>query len=164
MSEQIQGSLSDEEEQIARVMRDLLGSLPEGAATLEIKRDPSGVIFRLRPANKRSAAFGIHYDGCTDVFFGRGTTFELPLESGLPKDADFEAIMQWARAMGQAVIAGECKERAGFLGVRGTIWVNRKAFRVTSFIHFRLLPRTFHYAPYHAQGPVVREASRATSL
>jgi hypothetical protein len=66
-------------------------------------------------------------DGCIDVFFGNhGTTFELPFESGLPKDAGLDSIMQWAKEMGLAVLAGKCRERAGFLGVRGTIWVKEK--------------------------------------
>lgn len=149
MSEHALGSLSDEEEQIARVMRDLLASLPQGVATLETNRGPSGMILQLRPANKKSAAFGIHYDGCVDVFFGRGSTFELPYESGLPKDADFKAVLQWARAMGQAVIAGECKERFGFLGIRGTIRIGAKnVYRSTNFFHPRLVPKSVQYAAY----------------
>lgn len=139
----------DEEEQIAHLMRELLAGLPEGSATLGTKRDRSGTVFYLKPSNKNSAEFGIHYDGCVDVFFGKfGTTFELPWESGLPKDADFEATLSWAKAMGLAVIAGRCKERAGFFGVRGTIEVKEKPFRVTNFFHLRPFPKTFRYAPY----------------
>ena len=88
-------------------------------------------------------------DGSIDVFFGdHGATFELPCESGLSKDADFDSVMQWAKDVGLVVIAGKCKERAGFLSVRGTIWVRGKAYRITNFFHLRLFPKTFHYLPY----------------
>jgi hypothetical protein len=140
-----------QKEEIARLMQELLAGIPEGSATLGTRRDHSGIVFYLKPSNKKSAEFGIHYDGCLDVFFGKFTTFELPCESGLPKDADFEATLSWAKAMGLAVIAGSCKERAGFFGVRGTIEVNGKPYRVSSFFHLRLFPRTFHYAPYCLQ-------------
>jgi hypothetical protein len=142
---------TDEEEQIARLMRELLDGLPEGTATLGVRHDRSGTVFYVRPSNKKSAEFGIHYDGCVDFFFGRSTTFELPYESGLPRDADFEATLSWARAMGLAVIAGRCKERAGFLGVRGTVEVEGKPYGVINFFHLRLFPRTFRYAPYRSE-------------
>ena len=138
----------DEEEQVAQVMHTLLGRLPSGAATLEVKRNSSGLILYLKPANERSAGFGIHYDGCVDIFFGKGTTFELPYESGLAKDADLEATLAWAKVVGLAVIAGNCREYAGFLGIRGTVEIDGKPYVVTSFFHFRLFPKTFHYAPY----------------
>lgn len=137
-----------EEERIAHIMLHLLAGLPPGTATMDSKEDPSGRIWYLTPSNKRSAAFRVHFDGTVDVFFGRGTTFELPYESGLPRDADFEAVLGWLKAMGLAVIAGRCKDRLGFLGTRGTIWVNGKPYRVSSFFHFRLHPKTLHYAPY----------------
>jgi hypothetical protein len=115
------------ENRIGQLMQELIAGLPAGSASLEVKHDPSGRIFYLRPTNANSAIFGIHYDGCIDVFFGNhGTTFELPFESGLPKDAGLDSIMQWAKEMGLAVLAGKCRERAGFLGVRGTIWVKEK--------------------------------------
>ncbi len=143
---------TDEKERIAHLMQELLAGLPEGTATLGVRHDRSGTVFYLKPSNKNSADFGIHYDGCVDVFFGSsGTTFELPYESGLPKDADFEATLSWAKAIGRAVIAGRCKERAGFFGVRGTVEVNGKAYGVSNFFHLRLFPKTFHYAPYCLQ-------------
>jgi hypothetical protein len=143
---------TDEEEQIAHLMQQLLAELPGGTAALGVRHDRSGTVFYLKPSNKTSAEFGIHYDGCVDVFFGRfGTTFELRCESGLPKDADFEATLSWAKSMGLAVIAGRCKERAGLFGVRGTIEVNGKAYGVTSFFHLRPFPKTLHYAPYFPQ-------------
>ena len=141
----------NEEEQVAQVMHTLLGRLPSGTATLEVKRNSSGLILYLKPANENSAGFGIHYDGCVDVFFGKfGKTFELPYESGLPKDADFEATLAWAKVVGLAVIAGNCKEYAGFLGIRGTVEIDGKPYGVTSFLHFRLFPKTFRYASYCA--------------
>ena len=138
----------DEEEQVAKLMQQLLAGLPDGTATLGVRNDRSGTVFYLTPSNEKSAEFGIHYDGCVDVFFGRCTTFELPYESGLPKDADFKATLSWARSVGLAVIDGRCRERAGFLGVRGTVEVEGKPYRITSFFHLRLFPRTFRYAPY----------------
>ncbi|MFZ0808902.1 MAG: hypothetical protein WAN03_22095 [Candidatus Sulfotelmatobacter sp.] len=151
MSERIFSALNEDtgaEERIGQLMRDLLARIPSGSATLSVHRGPSGMIFQLKPANRDSAAFGVHYDGCVDVFFGTGTTFELPWESGLPEDADFEAVLQWAKAMGEAVIAGKCKERAGLLGVSGTIWVNGKPFKTANFFHLRLHPTTYRYAAY----------------
>jgi hypothetical protein len=138
-----------EESQLTQLIQNLLAGLPSGSATVEVKRNRSGLILILRPSNQGSAEFGVHYDGCVDVFFGKfGTTFELPYESGLPKHSEFEATLSWAKAMGLAVIAGRCKERAGFFGVRGTVEVEGKPYRVTSFFHLRLFPRTFRYAPY----------------
>ncbi|MGO9165316.1 MAG: hypothetical protein ACLPLR_06350 [Terriglobales bacterium] len=142
----------DEEKQIASLMQELSAGLPEGAANLGVRRDHGGTVFYLKPSNQKSAEFGIHYDGCVDVFFGRfGTTFEIPYESGLPKHADFEATLSWAKAIGLAVIEGRCRERAGFFGVRGTVEVNGKAYGVISFFNLRLFPKTFHYAPYCLQ-------------
>ena len=59
----------DEEEQVAKLMQQLLAGLPDGTATLGVRNDRSGTVFYLTPSNEKSAEFGIHYDGCVDVFF-----------------------------------------------------------------------------------------------
>jgi hypothetical protein len=152
----------NEEELLRNLMQNLLGELSAESAGLEVKRDPSGTIFLLKPANSGAPVFGVHYDGCVDAFFGkRGTTFELPQESGLPKGADFDSVLQWAKDMGRAVIEGRCEERAGFLSVRETVLVRGKRYRVINFFHFRLFPKTFRYLPYESG---VREAASQSSL
>jgi hypothetical protein len=141
-------SLTDEEKRCLELMQSLLSSLPDDAAQLTLKRNSSGLIFQLTPANKRSAAFGIHYDGCVDVFFGDfGTTFEVPFGTGQPMDS-FDAALALVKRAGHAVIAGKCRERAGFAGVRGTVEIDGRPYRVTHFLHFRLFPKTLHYEPY----------------
>ena len=142
------GSLTDEELACLHVIERLLATLPEGAAKLETIRNPSGVIFQLIPANKNSANFGIHYDSSVDVFFGHyGTAFEV--DFGYEKQlSDFDQALAFTEKVGQAVIAGRCKERAGFIGVRGTVEVDSKPYRATHFFHFRLFPKTVSYARY----------------
>jgi hypothetical protein len=138
----------EREEKIARLMRDLLAGLPEGAATLEVTHDGCGAIFRLKPSNRESAEFGIHYDGSVDVFFGKfGTGFEVDFG---PRSAnpDFAAALAFAEKVGLAVIAGKCKERAGFTGIRGTVEIEGSPYRSTHFFYFRLFPKTIRYAPY----------------
>jgi len=141
----------EREEQISHLMRDLLTGLPDGAATVGVRHDRSGAVYYLKPSNNKSAEFGIHYDGCVDVFFGKfGTTFEVDFGYGLP-NADFEAALAFAEKVGRAVIAGKCKERAGFTSIRGTVEVDGKPYRATHFFYFRLFPKTIRYAPYCAE-------------
>jgi hypothetical protein len=142
------GTLAEEEADCLHVMERLLSTLSDGTARLDVKRNSSGLIFLLIPANKNSANFGLHYDGCVDVFFGdSGTTFEVEFGHG-SQNADFAAALAFTEKVGRAVIAGRCNERAGFLGVRGTVEVDGKPYRVTHFFHFRLFPKTVSYAPY----------------
>jgi len=137
------------------VFRGLLEAIPEGIATLGSTRTKKndGTIVWLKPSNRRAAEFSAHIEdgnsSLVDVSFGTATTFELPVESLLPNDASFETILDTVRAMGSAVIAGQCKEYLGFLGVRGTVQIaNQKPLRVTSFFHPRLVPKLVQYAPY----------------
>ena len=146
----------DEEEQVAKLMQELLAGLPDGTATLGVRHDRSGTVFYLTPSNAKSAEFGIHYDGRVDVFFGRCTTFELPYESGLPKGkADFKAYV----VVGE--IRGACRDwlavarsARAFSAIRGTVEVDGKPYQhiTSSVFHFRLsLPRTLRYAPYRSE-------------
>ena len=155
MNEEVNaGSLTDEEARCLDVLQRLLATLPDGIATLDVNRHPSGLICRLIPANKISAEFGIHYDVCVDVFFGNfGTTFEVDFgyKSANP---DFVAALSFVEKIGQAVISGKCKERAGFAGIRGTVEVDGKPYRVTHFFHPRLFPKTIDYAPYSPDLPI----------
>ena len=107
----------------------------------------SGAVYYLKPSNDESAEFGIHYYGCVDVFFGKfGTTFEIDFGHGSP-NADFAAASAFAEKLGRAVIAGKCKERAGFTGIRGAIEVGDTPYRTTHFFYFRLFPK--QYATLH---------------
>jgi hypothetical protein len=140
------------------VFRGLLQAIPDGAATLGSTRTKKndGTIVWLKPSNRRAAEFSAHIEdgnpSLIDVSFGSFTTFELPLESRLPNDASFEAMLDTVREMGLAVIAGNCREYLGFLGVRGTIQTNdQKPVRMTSLLHFRFFPKLIRYEPYTAR-------------
>ncbi|HEY6338604.1 MAG TPA: hypothetical protein VIW68_08945 [Candidatus Sulfotelmatobacter sp.] len=133
---------------LAGVFQELLNSIPTGAATLETCRTKNndGTIIWLKPANERSAIFSAHVEddnsSLIDVSFGACTTFELPTESRLPDDADFEMMLDAMKAMGLAVIAETCRKYCGFLGVRGSIQVaGQKPLKITSFFHLRLFPK-----------------------
>jgi hypothetical protein len=137
------------------VFRGLLQAIPDGAATFGSTRTKKndGTIVWLKPSNRRASEFSAHIEdgnpSLIDVSFGTTTTFELTVESALPGDASFETILKMVREIGLAVIAGECREYLGFLGVRGTIQVaSQKPLRVTSFFHPRLVPKLVQYAAY----------------
>jgi len=133
---------TDEEDQIAHFMQELLAGLPGGTATLGVRHDRSGTVFYLKPSNKKSAEFGIHYDGCVDVFFGSGNTFEL--------DGNVDELLELVRPLALAVISGRCEQRFGFLGVRGKILLDGgKVYRCTDYFHPRLYPKTVRYEPYY---------------
>jgi len=116
-------------------------------------KNDDGTIVWLKPAKERAAEFCAHLEdgnaSLIDVSFGSGTTFELPSESRLPADADFDMLLDAVKAMGLATIAGRCWEYFGFLGIRGTIKVSDgNVLRCSSFFHPRLLPRLMRYEPY----------------
>jgi hypothetical protein len=137
------------------VFQELLDTLPHETATLQLQRTKNndGTIIRLRPTKKQAADFSAHIDDhnntLIDVSFGLGTTFELPAESKLPDHATFEMMLETVRAMGLATIAGRCREYFGFMGVRGTIEVNKgNVLCCSSFFHPRLFPKLTRYEPY----------------
>lgn len=147
---------SDENaDRLARLFPELLSTLPPETATLGSKRtkNDDGTIVWLKPAKKHAAEFCAHIEdgnnSLIDVSFGAGTTFEPPLESKLPDDANFDMMLEAVRAMGLATIAGRCREYFGFMGIRGTIKVSEgKVLRCSSFFHPRLLPKLVRYEPY----------------
>jgi hypothetical protein len=132
----------------------LLSTLPSGAATLGSNRtkNDDGTVVWLKPAKKRAAEFSAHIDegtSLTDVSFGAGTTFELPWDFKLPKEATFDMMLEAVRAMGFAIMSGRCQEYFGFMGIRGTIEVSEsKILKCSSFFHPRLLPKLVRYEPY----------------
>jgi hypothetical protein len=137
------------------LFQELLNTLPLGTATLGSKRtkNDDGTIIWLKPAKKHAAEFCAHIDdvhhNLIDVSFGAGTTFELPSESRLSDDANFDMLLEAVRSMGLAIIAGRCREYFGFLGIRGTIKVSEgNVLRCSSFFHPRLLPKLVRYDPY----------------
>jgi hypothetical protein len=139
---------TDESTRVLKLFQGLLGSIPQGAATLESKRtkNDDGTIIWLTPANKHAAEFGAHTeDGglfLVDVFFGSGTTFEL-------ENGDFDGLLELVRRLGLAVISGKCEERFGFLGVRGEIQMDgEKSYRCTHYFYPRLYPKIVRYEPY----------------
>jgi len=139
---------ADESGRLLKLFQELLDSLPERTATLESKRTQKddGTIIRLVPTNPRAAQFGAHTeDGISslvDVFFGSGTTFEL--------NGDVDELLERVRRLALAVISGRCKQRFGFLGVRGQIRLDGEPeYRCTDYFHPRLYPKTVRYEPYH---------------
>lgn len=145
----------DDSGRLLELFDDLLNLLPPGTATLESMRTEKddGTIIRLKPANQRAAEFGAHIEdgglSLIDVFFGGGTTFELPWEAKLPESADIDAILGIVRGLGLAVIAGRCEERFGLLGVRGKIQVDEtNVYRSTHYFYPRLYPKTVQYEPF----------------
>jgi hypothetical protein len=147
--------------QLTAVFREVLATVPTGAATLESIRteNDDGTIVWLKPLNSRSAQFSAHIEdghpSLIDVSFGSGTTLELPWEAKLPNDATFEMVLEVVKHLALAVVAGQCEERFGFLGIRGTIRVDaRNVYRCTHFFYPRFSPRTVRYQPYSTQtGP-----------
>jgi hypothetical protein len=130
------------------LFQELLGTLPQGAATVESKRTQKddGTIIWLTPTNPRAAQFGVHTeDGdhfLVDVFFGSGTTFEL-------ENRDVGELVGLVRRLGQAVILGRCEQRFGFLGVRGEIRLDGEpGYRGTDYFYPRLFPKRIRYEPY----------------
>lgn len=140
---------------LAVVFQELLSSVPPGAATIETERtrNDDGTIFWLKPSNKRAAMFSAHIEdgnsSLIDVSFGSTTTFELPTESCLPDDADFTLMLDTVKAMGLAVITGNCREHFGFFGIRGTLQIGeQKPLTMTDWFHMRPLPGLVRYEPY----------------
>ncbi len=138
----------DAHARVLKLFQGLLESLPPGMAVVESERTPNddGTIVRLVPVNKRAAQFGAHTgDGhpfLVDVFFGRGTTFEL-------ENQDADELMGLVRRLGLAVISGKCEQRFGILGVRGKIQLDGDAgYRATHYFYPRLYPKTVRYEPY----------------
>ncbi len=81
---------------LVRLFQDLLDALPFGTAAMESKRtrNDDGTIVWLKPAKMQAAEFCAHIEddnnSLIDVSFGAGTTFELPSESRLPDNANFD--------------------------------------------------------------------------
>jgi hypothetical protein len=139
---------------VVRLFEEILSDLPAGVAVLEARRalDGSGTIVSLTPSCKTAATFTAHTDDRLNLIdIGMGyTTFELPWEGGLPNDASFDLLLERAKEMCLAVVAGRCEHRFGFLGIRGTIRVDEtKTYRVTDYFHLRLNPKVVRYAPYN---------------
>jgi hypothetical protein len=140
---------------LVRLFQDLLDTLPPGTATMESKRtkDDDGTIVWLKPAKTQAAEFSAHIDdnnnSLIDVSFGEGATFELPSESRLPDDANFDMLLEAVRAMGLATIAGRCREYFGFMGICSTIDVSQgNTLRCSVFFRPRLFPKLVRYEPY----------------
>jgi hypothetical protein len=140
---------------LVRIFQDLLDTLPPGTATMESERTKNndGTIVWLKPAKKQAAKFCAHIDDdnstLIDVSFGEGATFELPAESRLPDNANFDMLLEAVRAMGLATIAGRCREYFGFTGIRSTIDVSQgNTLRCSVFFHPLLIPRLVRYEPY----------------
>jgi hypothetical protein len=147
---------SDENcERLVRLFQELLNALPPGTASLDAKRTEKGdgTIVLLKPTKKDAAQFCAHVEdgnsSIIDVSFGSSTTFELPAESKLPDDANFDMMLEAVRAMGLATISGRCREYFGFMGIRGTIEVSEgNVLSCSNLFHPRLLPKMKRYQPY----------------
>ncbi|MGD0758582.1 MAG: hypothetical protein ABR921_06735 [Candidatus Sulfotelmatobacter sp.] len=147
---------SDENgKRLVGLFQELLNALPPGTATLDAKRTEKGdgTIVWLKPTKKDAAPFCAHVDDVNssiiDVSFGSSTTFELPAESELPDDANFDMMLEAVRAMGLATISGRCREYFGFMGIRGTIEVSEgNVLSCTNFFRPRLRPKMKRYEPY----------------
>jgi hypothetical protein len=142
-------------ERLVGLFQELLNTLPPGTAILDSKRTQKGdgTIVLLKPTKKGAAEFCAHVEdgnfSIIDVSFGSGTTFELPAESKLPNDANFDMMLEAVRAMGLATISGRCQEYFGFIGIRGTIEVSEgNVLSCSNFFHPRLTPKLKRYEPY----------------
>ena len=150
----IMKSSSENTSHLVGLFQELLSTLPSGAATLGSNRtkNDDGTVVWLKPGKKRAAEFSAHIDEGTsliDVSFGAGTTFELPWDFKLPKEATFDMMLEAVRAMGFAIMSGRCQEYFGFMGIRGTIEVSEgNILKCSSFFHPRLLPKLVRYEPY----------------
>ena len=125
---------------LVAMFQELLRSMPPGTASVERRRtrNDDGTIVRLKPSNPGAAEFSVHLDdnhpALFDVSFGSGTTFELPSQAKLPSDASFEVSLDVVGRLASAIIAGQCEERFGFKGTRGTIRVDATdVYRCTHF-------------------------------
>jgi hypothetical protein len=124
-------------------------------ATAEMSQLPSENIVRNFVDNETYPSTNRQYrqgglPKCNICCYMGYTTFELPWEGGLPNDASFDLLLERAKEMCLAVVAGRCEHRFGFLGIRGTIRVDEtKTYRVTDYFHLRLNPKVVRYAPYN---------------
>jgi hypothetical protein len=142
-------------QRLVELFQELLGTLPQGTATLNFERTEhdDGTIVWLKPTRKHAAEFCAHVEdrnvSLIDVSFGAGTTFELPSESRLARDATFDMMPEAVRGMGLAIIAGRCREYFGFIGIRGAIEVSEgNVLRCSRFFYPRLFPKLVRYEPY----------------
>ena len=145
------------EEGLVDLIRRLSSELPPNTASIEIKRheqEGDGVSVVLKPQYPSSAVLSVHaVNGleAVDFSFGDyGPTWELPIE-GHYRQASKQEVLQEIREMCQAVIAGNCKHKRGFLSITGTIQVGERRYKIKDLLVFRSVPSlhgTKSYEPY----------------
>ena len=108
----------------------------------------------LKPQNPAACTLSVHgEDGLEAVDFSLGDygpTWELPIEGDNPR-ANKHEVLQEVREMCQAVIAGNCKHKRGFLSITGSIHIGERRYRITDLLVFRPVPPlhgTKNYEPY----------------
>jgi len=147
------------EDEHVDLLRRRLAELPTDAASLQVKRarqNGEGVIATLKPRNATSAAIITHTENglnLVDFRFGEyGPTWELPIDT---EKANKSEVLSRLQEMCQAVIAGNCKHKRGFLSVTGIIQIGNKPHKVTDVLVFRASPRLSGKRQYEPYVPVV---------